>query len=79
MYEPDVAIFTHVWVSWYETHGFLQVDGGQRDSRKWGVTLSTAYLRLSSYISTFDRNCICLKELIKIAYGPPYALFSLFQ
>ena len=54
MYGPDVAIFTHVWVSWYETHGFLRVDGGQRDSRKWGVTLSTAYLRLSSYISTFD-------------------------
>ena len=31
MYGPDVTIFTHVWVSRYETHRFLQVDGGQRD------------------------------------------------
>ena len=34
-----------------------------------------AYLSLSFYISIFDRNCICLKELIKIVYD----LFKLFQ
>ena len=27
------VIFTHVCVSKYETHSFLQVDGGQRDPR----------------------------------------------
>ena len=32
------VIFTHVCVSRYETHRFLQVDDGQRDPRVLGVT-----------------------------------------
>ena len=30
------VIFTHVCVSRYETHRFLQVEGGQRDPRVLG-------------------------------------------
>ena len=33
------------------------------------------YLRLSSHISTFDKNSRCLKELIKIVYDPPISTF----
>ena len=29
-----------------------------------------AYLSLFSHISTFDKNYKCLKEFIKIVYGP---------
>ena len=38
-------------------------------------SLSIAYLSLSSHISTFDKNCRCLKELIKIAYDSPISHF----
>ena len=38
-------------------------------------SLSTAYLSLSFYISTFDKNYRCLEELIKIAYDPPISHF----
>ena len=33
---PDRVIFTHVWVSRYETHRFPQVDSGKRDPQVLG-------------------------------------------
>ena len=33
---PSRVIFTHGWVSRYETHRFPRVDGGQRDPRILG-------------------------------------------
>ena len=38
-------------------------------------SLSITNLSLSFHISTFDKNCRCLKELIKIAYSPHRSLF----
>ena len=38
MYGPNVSIFNHVWVSRYETHRFLQVDDGQRDTPGFGAS-----------------------------------------
>ena len=32
--------------------------------------LSIAYLSLSLHIITFDKNCRCLEEIIKIVYAP---------
>ena len=42
-------------------------------------SLSTAYLILSSYINTFDKNCTCLEELVKIAYNPPNLFLAYFN
>ena len=38
-------------------------------------SLFIVYLSLSSHISTFDKICRCLEELIKIAYDPPLSYF----
>ena len=38
-----MTIFTHIWVSCYETHKFLQVDGGQRDPREMGRHISNTH------------------------------------
>ena len=38
MYGPNVAIIIHIWVSRYETHRFLQVDGGQRYTSGFGAS-----------------------------------------
>ena len=37
------------------------------------MCLGELIYNLFFYISTFDKNCTCLEELIKIAY--PYKLF----
>ena len=42
-------------------------------------SLFIAYLSLSSHISTFDKNCRCLEELIKIAYDSPISHFLLIS
>ena len=38
------VIFTHVWVSTYETHRFLQVDSGQWDPRVLGRHKNHIYI-----------------------------------
>ena len=44
------VIFTHVWVSRYDTHRFLQVDGGQRDPRVLGHHKDHIYIYIYIYI-----------------------------
>ena len=47
---PDRVIFTHVWVSRYETHRFPQVDSGKRDPQFLGRHKNHIYGQ-KSYIS----------------------------
>ena len=51
------VIFTHVWVSRYETHRFLQVDDGQRDPRVLGHHKDHIYIYI--YRETCSRQKPC--------------------
>ena len=52
------VIFTHVWVSRYETHRFLQVDGGQRDPRVLGHHKDHIYILIEKHVADKSHvNC----------------------